>query len=200
MIEIETLLPRVNTYAPACPEPLAVMHLRDAASELCKRTRCWRFIDVFETFGDTVEVMCVPPFASLFEIDWATFDGHRLEAAAPTPDILQNHDAGQPKFVTQFSPNSVSLVPRGAGKLALSLYLKPADDADMLPASIVAEFGQAIADGAVASLLILPNQSYSNPQMGVFFQNRFDAVLDRHFAYNLRGQQRAAKRTKPSYF
>ena len=62
------------------------------------------------------------------------------------------------------------------------------------------QFPRALADGALGSLLLLPNQPFTNPQLGVVFANKFQAVLDRNFAFNMRGQQRASKRTKPNYF
>jgi hypothetical protein len=39
MKDIEALLPRVLRYAPACPEVLAISHLRDAAQA---KTSCAR--------------------------------------------------------------------------------------------------------------------------------------------------------------
>lgn len=199
MREIEDLLPQVMPYAPGCSEPMAVAHLRDAAVRLCERTRCWRFVHEVKTTGGEREILCVPAFASLFEIEWARFDGEELEAFIPdgySPDP----ESGLPRYITQIAPNMVSISPHGVGTLAMSMFLKPAPGADILPAFMMDQFARALGDGALSTLLLLPNQPFSSPQMAMAFEAKFQAVLDRNFAYNLRGQQRARKRTKPNLF
>lgn len=199
MVEFDVLLPRVMQYAQAVPEPLAIQHLRDAAIKLCEDTRCWRDVYTTQTTGDEIEVTSVPPYAALYSIEWARFDGQLLEARAPTSDLVIGEE-GVPRFITQLTPNTVTLVPFGVGSLQLSCFLKPSLNADIIPDFLYTEFGPAIADGALSTLLLIPNQPYSNPQQAIYHGQRFQAVLDKNFAYNLRGQQRAAKRTKSSFF
>ena len=83
MRDIEDLLPNVLPYAPGCAEPTAVQHLRDAAVRFCERTRCWRFIDTFQTTGEHYEILAVPSEAVLFEIEWAKFNERDLEPITP---------------------------------------------------------------------------------------------------------------------
>lgn len=199
MIEFDVLLPRVNQFAQAVPEPLAIQHLRDAAIVLCERTRCWRDVYTTTTSGDDIEVTSVPSYAALFEIEWARFDGQLLMPVAPTSDLIVGEE-GVPRNITQLTPNTVTLVPFGVGQLQMSSFLKPSMSADVIPDFLYTEFGSALADGALSTLLLIPNQPYSNPQQAMYHGQRFNAVLDKNFAYNLRGQQRAAKRTKSSFF
>lgn len=202
MRDIEDLLPHVLPYAPGCAEPTAVQHLRDAAVRLCERTRCWRYIDSYETRGDEHEIICVPNDASLFEIEWARFnDTIELEPKIPEADTWHRDlGATQPRYITQVSPTCVSLEPHAVGKLEISVFVKPDQTANQLPSFMFSQFARALGDGALATLLLLPNQPFTNPQMALVFENKFNAVLDRNFAFNLRGQQRARKRTKPNYF
>lgn len=198
--EIETLYPKVLQYAPGCPEPTAIEHLRDAAVQLCKSTRCWRDIDEFETEGlGPEEIPGIQPYAALFEIEKAWYNDHELERKGFGHDMLF-HDAGEPRYITQVGPNSVMLDPAGAGTLKISMFLMPSENAETLPLFFFDQFPRALADGALGTLLLLPNQPFTNPQLGVVFANKFQAVLDRNFAFNMRGQQRARKRTKPNYF
>lgn len=199
MVDLEILLPRVTPYATAVPEPIAIQHLRDAAIVLCERTRCWRDQDIIVTTGSDIEVMAVPPYAALYEIEWARFDGQLLDAVAPTADLRQGEE-GIPRYFTQITPNTITLEPHGIGELSMSSYLKPSMTADVIPDFLYSEFGRHIADGALSTLLLIPNQPYTNPQLASYYIERFEAALNKYFAYNLRGQQRAAKRTKPSFF
>lgn len=198
MRDIEDLFSKVRPFAPGCAEPTMVEHIRNAAITLCERTRCWRFTDTFETVGDEVDIICVPPMASLFEIEEARFDDRRLERSAPQADMMMA-DLGQPQFLTQFSPNSVSLQPRGKGTLWISMFLKPSQNADLLPDIIMDQFATAVGDGALSTLLLLPNEPFSNPQLAMLSMQKFDSVLDRNFAYNKRGQQRAPVRTRANF-
>lgn len=199
MRDLEDLLPKVLPSAPGCSEPLIIEHLREAAIKLCERTRCWRDMDTIETTGEEDEILCVPGFANLFELEWARFNDQELEARPFDVDMLF-HDEGMPKYITQASPNSVSISPPAKGRLSLSMFLSPAQHADQIPAFIVERFGRALGDGALSTLLMLPDQTFTNPQLGALFGNSFKAVLDRNFAFNVRGQQRGRKRTRPNFF
>lgn len=198
MRDIEDLFPKVRPYAPGCAEPLMVEHIRKAAITLCERTRCWRFADSFETVGDEEDIICVPPMASLYEIEEARFNDCKLERSAPQAAMMMA-DLGQPQYLTQFGHNSVSLQPRGVGTLWISMFLKPSQNADMLPDIIMEQFADAVGDGALSTLLLLPNEPFSNPQLAMLSLQKFNAVLDRNFAYNKRGQQRAPVRTRASF-
>ena len=82
----------------------------------------------------------------------------------------------------------------------ISLFLKPSQETDILPDFLVSHMARNIADGALATLLLLPNQPFTNPQMAMAFEAKFQASLDKNFDFNLRGQQRARKRTRANYF
>ena len=201
MRDIEDLLPNVLPYAPGCAEPTAVQHLRDAAVRYCERTRCWRFIDTFQTKGDHHEILAVPSDAVLFEIEWAKFNNRELEAVSPQATTWHNQDGyTEPRYITQVNPNCVSLEPHAVGELVISMFLKPAPTALEIPAFMICDFGRALADGALATLLLLPNQPFTNPQLAMVFETKFQQALDRNFALNMRGQQRAPKRTKSNNF
>lgn len=197
--EIEMLAPKILQHATGCPEPTIIEHVRDAAVLLCQRTRCWRDIDEFTTAGyGEEEIPAIAPYAALFEIEKAWFNDHELEARKHGHDMLF-HDEGLPKYFTQASPNSVLIEPRMIGNLKLSMFLRPSENAEVLPQFFFDQFPRELAEGALATILMLPNQPYSDPSRAVFYDQRFSAALDRNFAFNMRGQQRAAKRTRPSY-
>ena len=202
MREIEELLPQVIPYAPGCADPTAIQHLRDAAVRFCERTRCWRHIDTFNTTKNHHQIMAVPSGAVLFEIEWAKFDDRELEAKIPDVDTWHHQDQAYayPRYITQVNPSCVSIEPHAEGELMISLFLKPSQETDILPDFLVSHMARNIADGALATLLLLPNQPFTNPQMAMAFEAKFQASLDKNFDFNLRGQQRARKRTRANYF
>ena len=201
MRSIEDILPHVMPYAPGCAEPTAIQHICDAAVRFCERTRCWRHIDTFQTVGDHREIAAVPADAVLFELEWAKFNGKELEPVTPQFDNYHVETGGiEPRYITQVNPSCLSIEPHGVGELTLSMFLKPAEHAPELPDFLVSDFARTLADGALSMLLLIPNQPFTNPQMAAVFEGKFQTAMDRNFAYNMRGQQRAPRRTKSNYF
>lgn len=198
--EIESLAPKVLQYATGCPEPTIIEHIRSAAVLLCRRTRCWRDIDRFETSGTESEVKpAIAPYAALYEIEKAWFNGQELERRSYSRDMLF-HDEGLPQYFTQATLNSLLIEPRARGTLELSMFLMPSENAEVLPQFFFDQFPRELAEGALSTILMLPNQPYSDPNKAVFYENKFSSALDRNFSLNMRGQQRAARRSRASYF
>lgn len=198
MREAEDFFRWVVPYARAVSDPVASRHIIDAARDFCEATRCWREVDEIAVSGEEAEVVCVPPYASLFEIEAASFDGRPLDRVAW---LDTDSTGGLPSQITQAQPQSVSIAPRGAcGMLSISMFLEPAQDADVLPDFLFEQFGQSIAKGALASLLLLPDQPFTNPGLATLNAQMFGQAKDRNFAHNRRGQQRAPLRTRPQYF
>lgn len=214
MREMDELLPHILPYAIGVAEPTAIQHIRDAAVRFCERTRCWRHIDTFKTDGGHHEIVAVPSQAVLHEIEWAKFDNqHELEPRAPKAEYWEHEHLEDdplnpnqnernhtyPRYITQVNPTCVIIEPHVVGDLTVSVYLKPDQVADMLPDFLLSNFARNIADGALSTLLLLPNQPFTNPQLAMVFEQKFQQSLDKNFAFNLRGQQRARKRTRASY-
>lgn len=201
MRDLSDFLSYVLPHAPACPEPVAVQYLRVAATEWCERTRCWRETDELPTAAYEIEVLCVPPFSSLHEIEAAWFDGRPLTPKSfheAWPDDRGDTGA-RPRWITQAQPNTVRLIPRGTGTLRISMFLKPAPDADVVPGFLFDQWVQPLADGALARILALPDPAYANPTAAVVYRSAFDAAANRNFAANIRGQQRASSRARAQF-
>lgn len=200
MIAIADLMHLIQPFAPGCPEPTAVQHLRWAAQRFCERSRIWRSCNDFDVEGGCDELICVPAYAQIYEIEQAWFNGSDLEPrpfgsfgrACPGNSI--------PHYITQTGPGSVRLVPGALekGALRLHLFLKPSQDAEDIPA-FLSEFEQVLADGALSRILMLPNQPFTSPDMAGAYNGSFQAELDRNFNRNLRGQQRAPVRTQARF-
>lgn len=199
MTALEAFFPFVLPFAPACPDPLAEQCLRIAATEFCQRTRLWRAVDRFATDGQPIDVVVVPAGASLFEIERAWFNDTILEPAR-FADVWRPSDTGQPRWITQVVPGTLHLVPPGAGEFRISMILVPDIAADELPDFLFTGFAREIAAGAIAQILMLPGQTWTSPELAAIKRAEFSSAMDRNFAANLKGQQRAAVRTRPGLF
>lgn len=200
MLNIEDILPHVMPYAPGCAEPTAIQQIRDAAVRFCERTRCWRHIATLQTLAEPGDIVVVPAGSMLFELEWISFNGKILQPRTPqVEDYAQDSGAMEPEYVNQVNPGSLNLVPHAAGELVVSMFLKPDASTLQLPDFLVTDFARNLADGALSTLLLIPNQPFTSPQMAAVFENKFQTVMDRNFAINMRGQQRSPKRTRANF-
>lgn len=197
MRELDDFLRFILPYAPSCPIPMAQQHLRAAAREFCEATRCWREVDCIAVTGDEIEVICVPPYATLHEIEAASFDGEPLERVSFSNARFA--ESGSPRQITQSQPNAISLAPKGAGALRISMFLKPGQDADAIPDFLYDQWAEDIGNGALARILNLPEQPFTNPAAAATYRALFERAKASNFNASMRGQQRAPVRTRPKF-
>lgn len=205
MTDLDVFLPRILPYAPGCPEPTAFAAIILAAQQFCERTRLWRDEDQFNITPSSCNVVCVPEGAVLFEIEHALLDGRPLEPISvgdldrDTPD-WRTREASGGRWITQTEPGAVLVVPKCSGSLLLTTTLKPAEEADQLPDFLAREHRQVIADGALAEILMTPNQPFTAPDRAQFYAMRFENRLGQLSTASIKGQQRAPTRTRPQFF
>lgn len=199
MVSLMEFLPRVMPFAPGCAEPTAEQYVREAAIEFCQRTRGWRDSDEFTIAADTREIVCVPPYSALVEIEEMWFDGRKLTPVT-WPTTWQDRGGGAPRLFTQVGIDGIRINPPAAGTLAVSMFLKPSDKADYVPDFLLHHYAQVIADGALARLLMVPGKPFTNPDTAVAFGASFQRQLSVNFDLSIRGQQRAPARVRSSFF
>lgn len=206
MTDIEEFLPKVLPFAPGCPEPVALEHIRNAAMEFCEETKLWRFDDSFDV-GNDPNVVCTPSGAVIHEIERCDFNGKKLDPAGigwldeHHPDWRSDDFRldGVPRYFTQIRPDTVRVVPNQNGRLKVWLRLKPSEDAEQLPDFIATQHRNLIGWGALAGILMLPNQTFTDPNRATYFQAKFDQALGRKSRLQSQGQQRAPIRTKAQF-
>ena len=208
MIELDDFLPNIRLYAPGVADPTAYFAIRQAAIEFCERTRTWRFDDEFNVTADEAEGLLAPANSVVLDIDGVWFNGQKLTSKTPNqldkllPPWRSGADKSEskPLYVTQTELNTIQIVPFQAGKVKLSLFLKPSQDADELPDFLADQHRETIAWGALGRILMIPNQSFTNPDMGAAFGRAFQQKLDGKSTLGFTGQQRAPVRTRASFF
>lgn len=212
-LHLGAFLPMVLPHAPGVPEPVACFNLRLAAVEFCERTRCWRHVHKVTVTGPT-RFIVAPSYSAIHEIEFADLDGNPLDPI-PFADIAaeaaQHPEPGAARYITQAAPNAVTLYPWRPGLLHVGLILKPSggfefggnaadpleDAYDFVPDFLLSQHGEAIAHGALARVLAIPGEAWSDAARSAYYLARFNERMDRFFAANMRGQQRAPLRTRP---
>lgn len=206
MKSIDAFAASINQFAPGCPDPTMYFGVRQAAIEFCERTRLWRYEDDFTVSADDAEVISAPNGAEIHEIEAVFFNGQELEPKATSwLDVhMRGWRAGElsglPKYFTQAEPDTIRLVPQEAGKVNVSVWLKPAQNADALPDWIVDQHRETISHGALSRILLIPNQAFTNPELGMVFAASFGRKLDEICHKGFTGQQRAPKRTRATFY
>lgn len=204
------LFPYILPFAPSAPDPLVEQYARQAAIEFCQRTRCWRDVQELDVTGQEDEIVGAPQQSSIYEIESGHFKGasdqnwrrlERVEYDAINPDLMDSSvtELTAPKFLTQASFDTVIVAPRAAGTLRLVSYLTPKPDAEYGPDFIFERYPRIIADGVLSNILMLPEQPYTNPNLGALKAGMFNSACDQYFSLNVRGQQRAPARVRSSF-
>jgi hypothetical protein len=106
---------------------------------------------------------------------------------------------GQPQFLTQIDLNTIRLVPGMAGTVKISAWLKPSQDCLDLPDFLADQYREVIAHGALGRILMMPNQPYTNGDLGAGFLANFQQKLVGLSGKGIAGQQRARVRTKAKF-
>lgn len=206
MKSIDAFLPYVMPYARGCPAPTAFHAIREATRTFCLRTKLWRGGDSFTIMPGQCASIAVPYGAELCEMERVDFDGKQLEPQSVQwldehyPDWLTGLTGSAPSFVTQLAPDTLAVVPAAEGRVTTRLVLMPSIDAMEVPDFLVDKYGRAIGAGALADILLLPGQPFSNPQLAQVHVLNFEREIDRFSGMNIRGQQLAPMRTKAQFF
>lgn len=214
MLQASEFLPLITPHAPGVPAFVAEHCLRLAAMEFCERSRCWRYITKATTNAKGFAYMVAPSHAAIHEIEWASFDGERL-APMQHSDIdhgatTEENTGGQPEFITQSTHDTVQVYPFAAGEVKLSLFLKPRhghqfgfnpenpleDDLNQVPDFLFVQHAEPIAHGALGRILGIPGERFTDANASLFYRDKFNTYCDSQFSMNMRGQQRAPRRSR----
>lgn len=213
---IAELLPYILPAVPQVPRPFAEFKARKAVIEFCERTRCWRQIVTVNVTANNAMIIA-PPNSTIHEFEEATLNGRELTPTQFTElavvELTGMEDSAQAKYVTQIAPGQVAVWPFETGVLRVSCFLKPrhgqsiggdpdnplADDYNVLPSFMVAQYATALAAGALSRIFETRGQSFYDPALAGKHRAEFEQACDRHFGSNMRGQQRAPIRVKPRW-
>lgn len=206
MKPLDDFLPQILPFAPGCPVPVAHSYIRSAAITMSRRARIWRESDTFPTVAGRAEsYLCVPDGAVIYEIESVIdADGAALIPASKAMlDSIwprwRDADSGRPKYYLQEAMNGLVILPGDGTNVTVEMFLQPSEDCDQLPDFFADQYRRTIAAGALAEILMLPKQNFSDPNAAAVHAMRFAADIDRLTGHEMRGQQRAPKRTRAQF-
>lgn len=150
-------------YFPECPGPVIEQMLRQAAIEFCTAAPVWvcDLDPVFTVDGLTSYEIDTPEGAEIAQIQ-----------------ALDTKGAGFNDW-TFNRPNLLTLgysLPGGA-LIDVRASLAPSASADGMPAWIDGQYGEAIRHGARARLMMMPGQSWTQPQMAAVHRRYFTEAV-----------------------
>lgn len=210
MIDIDDFMPLVQINAPAAPEPLVRLSIRQAAITFCERTRMWKDHDIIETDGVDPEPITVPNDSVLFEVAACSQGcseherGKRLDPIT-IKRLAEEHpnwrhgpigDWGGSRWFVCPEMGNILAVPRCRGVLTVETIVRPAVYADTLPDFLLEQYGVDIANGASALVLAKPEIAFSNPALAGALAMLFSQRLGALSNMGSTGQQKARARVR----
>jgi len=203
-------LPYVQVNASGCPRSLIAEAVRQKAIEFCTKSRFWRKeLDGFYTVvSDSEYEITTPVDSTISDLLVVKVNGKTLEPK--TQDELESSygsewrdSTGEPKFFFMKDMATVILVPcpDAVYPVRILAALKPTQVAQGIDEIIFEEYKSVITHGALAYLQQMPEKTWSNPNMSIFYQGLFDSdVLEAKLKAEKGYALRKTFRTKAHYF
>lgn len=194
---------------PECPKALAIEAVRQKTIEFCAKSRFWRKeLDGFYTIATNSEYEVTTPTDSTVA-DILKIKVNKQPLEPKTQDDLESMYSewrevnGCPQYFFLRDTSIIVFVPipDTAYPVRLLVSLKPTQAAQGVDQIIFEEYKDAIKHGALAYLMQMAEKSWSNPNLSVFHDAKFNDAINRaksraDHGYNLRKRFR----TKPVYF
>lgn len=200
------LLDDVLPHLAADPsDPVTLAAIKRAAIEFCRKSWVWHHLpDPQNLRAGTAEYDLDPPAGA----DIATVIDVQVGNVPLTPKSIAWLNANLPgwrttaatsKHYTQVDTDQVILAPLPADNLTqgllMTVALQPSQSATGLPKWLATQYLYAIADGAIARLMLMPGKPWTDLPNGADHRARFEAAFNdaREAAVSALG--RAAVRT-----
>jgi hypothetical protein len=149
---LNDILPSV----PSCPGPTIRRAVLSKAIEFCQQSSIWHEEQIFTADGGESSIELLPPEQSrAFRVE-VTRNG----VSCLTFDLNdQTLD-----FDTVFTKDE---------EIHIRLFLVPVRTATSIPDQLYHEYFDALTQGALAHLMLMPNKEWTNPQLAVGYQGDF---------------------------
>ena len=181
----EDLAPFVLEWAPSCPEPTMVHHLRQSAIKFCERTLAWQqdLDAIASVAGDDSYPLVFPVGAVLVKLLAFTVDG--VDAHVVTPEKGRRLAVDQSSRDVAWTDDRVNVrinpLPAADGiSYVLRAALKPTQASTTIADTLGEHYAAEIAAGALGTLLALQTMPWANPGMAAdkraFFEDRLGVI------------------------
>lgn len=197
---IDDFLPFVLPHVKNCPNEVARHHIRQAIIELCDRALVWReYQDAVTTVADQSAYAYAPAAGQqVKKLLSAKMDGLNLSVVDPTMSMANtSSDASITGGLNGFE---ISPAPAGGKVIVTYSAVAPTLSADTVPDGL-GTFAEQIGHGARGSIMLLPDEPYTNDAKGAAWRMKFeqeDIPLAQEKAF--RGFGRSAPRSYAAWF
>lgn len=156
--------PYVHPYVIGCPEPVMTHHVRLAAMEWCRRTLCWtEWLDEVGTELTPEVEVDVGRDRQIIKIKQVLVGGKEWGLVEPDYGIRLALEDSTEEFCFTDDQKTLQVYPLQLMNTPVKIraVLAPTLQAPSLPKALD-EHAQDIAEGAIASIMRLPGQTFSN--------------------------------------
>jgi hypothetical protein len=192
-------LARVIAAAPGLPNTAAQSYLRDAAIRFCEATGWLEREALLPMACGVRDYPLVPADCERVVRVIAVYIG--CDALDPRRDVLER---GCGFHVEALETPDASIWidhPSEEGdaghRLRVRYVAAPRHNACRMDARLAEEWGRAIVEGALADVLLLPAQPFSDPRLALIYSERFDDAILRARTRRLRGRTGGARTMTP---
>lgn len=204
MIAVSDAVELILPFAPGVPEPLIEDAIRTVAEDICRNARVWRFEDEF-TMKEGADSLASPASSHILRVLTCTADGVPL--ISTTERTLDENDPhwrgrkGCPVYFWQRSENEIVLtpVPERPVVIALSMVLTTTVESEFLPETFRLSHRRLLVDGVISELLTMPGKTWTNVEVAIIRNSRFQAGIAEALTRSQRGQQDARFRSKARF-
>ena len=178
-MRLESLFPLVLPEVSGCPHPALMLHLALAGQRFCVETGAWVVMadEQITSKGLTEYDVEAVTDAMAVRVRDVWLDGALLSPVRATAAF------GQECAVRGYTHYDDRQVLRLAGspvagqKLVMRVVLAPMTTSTTLPDALALRYQGAIASGAKASLMVMPNQAWSNAPLAGYHAQMFERAI-----------------------
>lgn len=186
----KAMLPKVLPSCAGCGSPMAVEAIRQAVTEFCQRTKAWQTSAQINFVADQPEyALVLPANTVLVDVVKCLYeDGLPISPNTET-ELDKQHSgwrqtkAQRPAFYYLPNLSTIRFVDMPseakANAVTVKLALKPTNSAADFDTELYDQYADALAAGAKASLMLMPNKEWTNPELALVNAGIFDAMVSK---------------------
>ena len=206
LADFDRWLPFVLPDAPGCPRDTAIHHIRQAAMEFLELTHAWQMDlpAVQSVAGETDYPLTLPAGSAavkLFAFAWGENEGRVIDVADGRSKRAAWHRDELAAWIVNRSTVGINPAPSAADiPLVFRVSLKPTQAALDVPDEVFEQYADAIGTGALARILKLGGQAWTDVRRSAMLREDFDQAVDKVQWQVQKNFGRTTQRTRSSWF
>jgi hypothetical protein len=215
---LDVFYPWVTPYVQSCPDPQIKQAIRDACIDFCTQTSLVQTVESQNVIAGEPQYDISPPVNhSLIRVIEVMLNERPLEAVQidqvkhgaamrAGEDTVVAAVVGTPNRYYQVRPTDDTIflwpVPdlSSTSTLAIRATFTPTRAASQVEDVLFDDWAPEIGYGALARLLMIPGQAWTNPDMGSYFSKQYGKAVASATAFSRKGKVSDHARVQPVRF